>query len=71
MHEVFLTRGDVQGAPVEIQQKIHCAANCVILHPACHPHAGGEVEKLKWAAQILAAECMVESPPGALSKNRD
>lgn len=37
MHEVFLTRGDVQNAPAAVREGIHARANCVLVHPGeCH-----------------------------------
>src|SRR5450759_2877513 len=37
LHEVFITRGDVQSNRSEIQELIHVPQNCVIVHPdTCH-----------------------------------
>lgn len=54
MHEVFLTKGDVQGAPKEVQELINCRENCVLLHPKCHLVAQFELRgSLACAHQLL------------------
>jgi hypothetical protein len=42
MHEVFLTRGDVQGSGPTVQEAIQCFYNCVLVHPECHSTATTE-----------------------------
>lgn len=43
MHEVFLTRGDVQGAPFDTQIKIYVPQNVVLIHEGdCHLKAQHE-----------------------------
>jgi hypothetical protein len=58
LHEVFITRGDMQSNRSEIQALIHVPQNCVIVHPTtCHLVAQHEEEgKLLCAKQIVKFE---------------
>jgi hypothetical protein len=57
MHEVFLTRGDVQMAPSIVREAIHAAENCVLVHPACHSNAQSAARaKELCAAQLITFE---------------
>lgn len=57
MHEVFITKGDVQGCPDEIKELINSPFNCVNLHSGCHNKAQHTpTGKLLCARQILFYE---------------
>jgi len=54
MHEVFLTRGNVQRARFDIQMQIYVSCNVVLVHHWCHETAQFEAEaKEKCMRQIL------------------
>ncbi len=63
MHEVILTRGDVQGADVNVKARIFVRENCVLVHPGgCHlqaASAGGKREcilhLLEWEGESVFA----------------
>jgi hypothetical protein len=57
MHEVFFTKGDVQGCPDEVKELINSPFNCVDLHPECHNKAQHTpTGKLLCVKQILFYE---------------
>jgi hypothetical protein len=58
LHEVFITRGDVQSNRSEIQELIHVPMNCAIVHPdICHIVAQhSEAGKWDCAKQIVKFE---------------
>lgn len=57
MHEVFITKGDVQGCPDDIKSLINSPFNCVDLHPECHNKAQyTPIGKLLCAKQIILYE---------------
>jgi hypothetical protein len=58
MHEVFITKGDVQGCPVEVKDLINSPFNCVNVHSEnCHLKAQHEpIGKLLCVRQILLYE---------------
>jgi hypothetical protein len=58
MHEVFITKGDVQGCAIEIKELINSPFNCILLHSgSCHLKAQHEpIGKLLCVRQILFFE---------------
>jgi hypothetical protein len=56
MHEVLLSRGDVQGSADEVKAAIHVAENCVLVHPGCHQHADEIGPKALCARNLLLFE---------------
>jgi len=58
MHEVFITKGDVQKSPVEVKELINSPFNCVNVHSEnCHLKAQHEpIGKLLCVRQILFFE---------------
>jgi hypothetical protein len=57
MHEVFLTRGDVQGCSDEVKEMIMVPQNCVLVHTIeCHVKAADLVGKVLCARQLLVHE---------------
>lgn len=54
VHEVFLTRGDVQGTPADTQVQIHRILNCVSIHPGdCHLKAQHEQKYKNICARFI------------------
>lgn len=53
MHEVLLTKGDVQGAPAPVKSLINSRFNCVLVHPLCHPKAQHEHQAFMRCIQQL------------------
>lgn len=53
MHEVLLTRGDVQGSPEEVRKMIMTQFNCVLVHPECHTFAGTQIGQAECVLQLL------------------
>lgn len=39
VHEVIVTKGDVQKSPQHVKDAINDFGNCVAIHPECHPEA--------------------------------
>ena len=53
MHEVLLTKGDVQGAPDAVRERINCAENCVLVHPECPESVTSRADFVGSTAQII------------------
>ena len=56
MHEVILTRGDVQKMPDEVKEKIYVRENCVLVHTRCHQQAATENGQRKCIEHLLKHE---------------
>jgi 5-methylcytosine-specific restriction endonuclease McrA len=56
MHEVFFTRGDVQGLPAELQSAIMVRENCVLLCQKCHLKAMRSDVKVLLAKHLIRYE---------------
>lgn len=57
LHEVLITRGDVQGCSYEVQQMIMVVTNCVNVHPgACHFMAATEEGQERCIKHLLKYE---------------
>jgi hypothetical protein len=57
MHEVILTRGDVQYNDAVFRLLIYVPENCVLLHPGkCHHEAATKAGQMKCILQLLESE---------------
>lgn len=57
MHEVILTRGDIQSLSPELQAMIYTRQNCVIVHTInCHVLANQKQEQEKCIAYLIEKE---------------
>jgi hypothetical protein len=57
LHEVILTRGDVQGAERSVRSRIFVRENCVLVHPGdCHQKASTQTGKEACILQLLEWE---------------
>ena len=56
MHEVILTRGDVQKMAPEVKEKIYTRENCVLVHVVCHAKAATADGQRKCIEYLLKHE---------------